>query len=247
MESLRCKYLEIRSIGTNCGLPEAATCFAPSAKFFFHSVGLSPTSNELFLKFDRDSVQRRIQRADRAGLVEKSGASEDLLKDFYKLFILTRKRHQLPPTPIVWFRNLIDSLGNALEIRIAYKDNIPGAAILLLRFKDVVYYKYGCSDSRFNKFGVMPWLLWHAISIAKLNGAREFELGRTEANNSGLLTFKNHWGAHPQPLIYCRLQENSPALDLEDSWKMRMARRAFSHMPIGLLVLTGRLLYRHFG
>jgi hypothetical protein len=247
MSSMRCKYLEIRSVETNFEYPEEEIHLAPVASYFFHYLDLRPSLDELFRKADKDSIQRRIHRADRAGLIEKCGASSDLLKDFYRLFALTRKRHQLPPTPFAWFRNLIHCMGTEVEIRIAYKENIPIAAILTLRFKDVVYYKYGCSDARFNKFGAMPWLLWHAIAEAKSNGAKKFDLGRTEANNPGLLAFKNHWAPQVRPLVYWRLPENSPSLNTEDGWKMRMAKRAFSHMPIGLLTLTGRLLYRHFG
>jgi hypothetical protein len=247
MERMRCKYLEIRSAEANFDLPEEGIHLAPVASYFFHSLDLHPSLDELFQKVDKDSVQRRIHRAERAGLVEKSETSDDLLRDFYRLFALTRRRHKLPPTPLAWFRNLLQCQGKAVEMRLAYKDDAPVAAILTLRFKDVVYYKYGCSDPRFNKFGAMPWLLWHAIAAAKRNGAREFDLGRTEANNPGLLTFKNHWAPHTKPLVYWRLPENSPSLDQADGWKMRIAKRAFSHMPIGLLTLTGRLLYRHFG
>jgi len=247
MESMRCKYLEIRSIDANFGVFGEGAHFVPAASYFFHSLNLNPSLDDLFLKIDKDSVQRRIQRAERAGLVEKCGTSDDLLRDFYRLFALTRRRHQLPPTPLVWFRNLLECLSNATEIRVAYKERIPLAAILTLRFKDVVYYKYGCSESQFNKFGAMPWLLWHAISTAKSSGAREFDLGRTEAGNPGLLTFKNHWDPHPKSLVYWRLPEDSPAIDLAQGWRMRLARRAFSHMPTGLLAVTGRLLYRHFG
>ncbi len=75
----------------------------------------------------------------------------------------------------------------------AYKDEIPIAAILTLRFRKTGYFKYGCSDARFNKFGATPWLLWRAIAAAKSNGALAFDMGRTEEHNAGLLAFKNHW------------------------------------------------------
>ena len=70
---------------------------------------------------------------------------------------------------------------------------MPIAAILSLQFRGRRLYKYGCSDARFNKFGAMPWLLWSAIVTGKSNGANEFDMGRTQEDNSGLLAFKNHW------------------------------------------------------
>ena len=52
-----------------------------------------------------------------SGLTERCGASEDLLKHFYALFVVTRGRHRLPPTPYAWFRNLIQSLNGGFEIQ----------------------------------------------------------------------------------------------------------------------------------
>jgi GNAT acetyltransferase-like protein len=239
------KYLEVRPIDQMFGqLREAG--FRPGAKHFLHRLDLRLDLADVFASLDKDSVQRRIQHAERAGLIEKCGRSEDLLRDFYRLFVITRGRHQLPPTPYAWFQNLIQGLGEALEIRIAYKDGTPAAAILTLRFKDVLYYKYGSSDARFHKLGATPWLLWNAISAAKLSGANEFDMGRTEEGNTGLLTFKNHWVPTPTELVYWNYPEVSGVGSVE-GWKMKVAKRVFSFMPRKLMALSGRLVYRHIG
>ena len=177
-----------------------------------------PTRNKLFSASARSASrlkhrvpkprQRLCSAPDSAGsagrALEKCGRSEDLLKEFYALFVMTRRRHGLPPIPYEWFRNLIDCQNKALDIRVAYKDKLPIAAILSLQFKDVVYYKYGCSDTRFNKFGAMPWLLWSAIVTGKSVGASKFDMGRTQEDNAGLLAFKNHWVPQPERLDYWR-------------------------------------------
>ena len=185
-------------------------------------------------------------RAEGAGLVEKCGRSEDLLKDFYSLFALARSRHRLPPTPYAWFRNLDKCQDKALDVRVAYKDQTPISAILTLRFKDSLYYKYGGSDARFNNLGATPWLLWRAIAAAKSNGARKFDLGRSEEDNQGLLRFKNHWVREPQHLMYWRFPESSLP-DAFSGWKLRFAKQIFSCMPDRLLTIAGNLIYRHIG
>jgi hypothetical protein len=241
------KYLEVRPINVNFGQTDNGVGFVPTATYFLHTLDLRPDLDNVFRNLDKDSVQRRVQRAQQAGLIEKRGTSDDLLKEFYRLLVITRHRHHVPPPPYAWFRNLIHCQGEALEIRLAYQSETPIAAILTLRFKDIVYYKYGCSDARFNKFGAIPWLLWNAIAAAKSNGANEFDLGRTEENNAGLLAFKNHWVRNPKQLVYWRFPEGSHSFDSVDDWKLKMAKRAFSHMPSGLLTITGKLLYRHIG
>ena len=211
-----------------------------------HVLDLRPDLDELFQSLDKDSVQRRIQRAERAGLIEKRGRSEDLLKEFYALFVVTRGRHRLPPTPYAWFRNLIQCQGKALEIRLAYKDETPISAILTIQCNDTVYYKYGCSVARFNKFGATPWLLWRAIAAGKSTGATKFDMGRTEEENAGLLTFKNHWVAQPQRLVYWRFPDMS-SFDSANGWKLEFAKHVFSSMPDGLRTIAGKLIYRHIG
>lgn len=238
------KYLEVRPIKMNFD-HAGGMGFQPASIYFLHVLDLSRDLYAVFRGLDYDSVQRRIKRADRAGLTEKVGRSDDLLKEFYDLFQTTRGRHRLPPMPCAWFRNLVQCLGDALEFRLAYKDTTPIAGIMTLRFKDVVYYKYGCSDTRFNHFGATPWLLWRAIAAAKANGSVKFDMGRTEDGNAGLLAFKNHW-AQPERLVYWKSLDASSFSSASD-WKMRMAKRVFSFMPRRLLRALGELTYRHIG
>jgi Acetyltransferase (GNAT) domain len=240
------EYLEVRPTSEDFGRSGTGMGFHPAARYFLHLIDLRPDVDELFRGLDKDSVQRRIKRAEKAGLVERCGSSDELLRHFYVLLVVTRNRHHLPPAPYAWFQNLLRCQGKALEIRVAYLDEIPIAAILTLRFRQTCYFKYGCSDARFNKFAATPWLLWRAIVAAKSSGALEFDLGRTQADNAGLLAFKNHWVARGQELTYWKFP-GSPTLNVADDRKLRMAKRVFSHMPQRLLVATGRLVYRHIG
>jgi hypothetical protein len=240
------QYLEVRPTNGEVGQSGDKYRFLPAGRYFHHTIDLTPDMKELFEGFDKDCIQRRIHRAERAGLTEKCNRSEEQLKDFYALFVATRSRHQLPPMPYAWFRNLNRCMRESLEVRLAYKDEIPISGILTLYFKDTVLFKYGCSDVRFNRFGATPWLLWRAIAAAKANGATRFDLGRTEEDNTGLLEFKNHWVPKPIQLIYWKFP-GTPSLDSVKGWRLKMAKRTFSLMPKTLLKLTGRFLYRHVG
>ena len=240
------KYVEFRPIDSFLGQESSQLGFQPAAMYFLHILDLRVDLDELFRNLDKDSVQRRIHRADRAGLVEKCGRSKELLKEFYSLFVVTRGRHHLPPIPYSWFQNLIDSHNEALEIRLAFKDSVPVSAILTLRFNDTVYYKYGCSDALFKRFGATPWLLWRALVAAKSQGAVHFDLGRTEEDNVGLLTFKNHWVPKPQELVYWKFP-HAISQNRESNRRLRIAKQLFSYMPNSLLRITGRFVYRHIG
>ena len=240
------KYLEIRPIEWNFHEMGDGIGLLPAATYYLHTLDLRPDLNEVFRSLDKDCVQRRIERAQRAGLVERCGRSEELLNEFYPLFVATRGRHHVPPIPYAWFRNLMDCQGQAMEIRLAYKDKTPIAAILTLQFRNSVYYKYGCSDEQFNRLGATPWLLWRAVVAAKSNGTSQFDMGRTEEDNVGLLMFKNHWVPQPKRLVYWNFPKVS-SLQQVTGWKLNMAKRIFSYMPVGLRTFTGRVIYRHIG
>jgi hypothetical protein len=240
------KYIEIRPINGNFLGRGKEPGFYPAKRYYHHRIDLRPDLNQVRQGFDKDSILRRVRRAERAGFVEKCGRSEDLLKDFYNLHVLTRVRHSLPPQPYQWYTNLVECLNKALELRLAYLEGIPVAAILTLRFRDTVLYKYGCSDSRYKRFGGMPLLLLRAIEEAKRNTVLDFDLGRTDEDNSGLIEFKNHWTKHCAHIVYWRFPGSSYLKPRED-WKLNVSKRFFTFIPKALLPAAGRLIYRHLG
>ena len=236
-------YVEIRPRGDLQSPPG----FERAQTFYLHTLDLRPELDVIFRSFHKDSVQRKIRRAEREGLSSQEGRSRDLLNSFYYLLLLTRRRQYLPPQPLDWFRNMIDCLGEMLKIRIAFKDGQPVAAIITLSGRKCCIYKYGCSDSRLNSLGGMHMLFWHTIQEAKREGLREFDLGRSDCDNPGLITFKDRWGTSRLNLTYWRTPPYSHRRSLRFSWKSRLARSAFAHAPDRLLIAAGKLLYRHIG
>jgi lipid II:glycine glycyltransferase (peptidoglycan interpeptide bridge formation enzyme) len=242
----RLKYVEFRPVNSSIQKTPSGAELHAVKKYVLHRLSLETSKEELFQNLDKDSVQRRIRRAGRAGLVEKCGRDEALLRDFYALLVTTRRRHQVPPQPYLWFQNLVKCFGDALEVRVAYKDQTAVASILTLRFKNTVYYKYGCSDASFNHLGATPLLLWDAISCAKSLAAQEFDLGRTDEDNVGLVAFKDKWGARSQPLVYSRFSGSPPSAGGEE-WKLKVVKQVCSRLPERVLAAAGSLIYRHIG
>jgi len=117
------KYVEIRPLDSSFCRSSAQEGFQPSKQYYFHTVDLRPQEDELFRQFHESSVQRRIRRAERAGLVYECGRSSALLNKFYELMLLTRRRHHIPPQPEKWFRNLVDCMGDALKIWVVSHEN----------------------------------------------------------------------------------------------------------------------------
>jgi CelD/BcsL family acetyltransferase involved in cellulose biosynthesis len=240
------KYIEFRPLLFADSAVSLNGDLAPSEAYYWQVVDLRPDLDVLFRQFHKSCVQRKIHRAEREKLRYEEGRSEALLAKFYSLLILTRRRHGVPPQPLAWFRNLVACLGDSMVIRVASKGDDPVASIITIAHKKTLVYKYGCSDGRFNNSGGTALLFWKAIQDAKQSGAENYDLGRSEVDNPGLIAFKENWGAATIPLRYYRLPPDYSARR-SSQWPGRVAKNIFSKMPEALLTATGRLLYRHIG
>jgi CelD/BcsL family acetyltransferase involved in cellulose biosynthesis len=243
LEAETWKYVEARP---KPGQAEALPGFNPSQTFCFHRLCLRPSLDTLFSNLHKSSTQRKIQRAEREGLTYEEGRSEELLRKFYRLLALTRRRHKLPPQPLEWFRNLITGFGEACKLRLAFLGTSPAAGVLTLQFKGTMVYKYGCSDPRLFNLGGIHMLLWRAIREAKSCGLQEFDFGRSDCDQKGLITFKDRWGAQPSKLQYFRMRFGR-VRSMKAGWGVHLAKIVFSSMPQEWISSAGARLYKHFG
>jgi len=235
------KYIEIRPVDTDLsGLPG----LTKSESFWLHRLDMQPALEDLFRRFHKDCVRRKIRRAEREGLSYEEGRSEPILEKFYGLLVLTRRRQLTLPPPLAWFRNLVACMGDLLKIRLASKNGEPLAGILTLSYKTTLVYKYGCSDSVFNRLGGNQLLFWKAVQEAKLSGFRELDMGRSDWGALGLIRFKNHWGAAPSVLTYWRYGTLTAALP-GFGRNTQIVRRVLRRLPLGFLARAGTLLYKH--
>jgi CelD/BcsL family acetyltransferase involved in cellulose biosynthesis len=236
------KYMEVRPIS---GQPGAESGLDKNLAYSLHRLNLSPSKQQLFQRFHKSCVQRKIRRAERENLHYEEGTSEILLQQFYELLVVTRRRLFLPPQPQSWFRALIAAFGEDLKIRVVRKDDQPVASILTLVHKKQMVYKYGCSDARFNRLGGTALLFWNTIQDAKDKGLEELDMGRSDYSRQGLISFKEHWGAVGTDLSYWRYP-TQPA-GAADAWQESVRRRLVPVTPSYVLRTMGRLLYAHIG
>jgi hypothetical protein len=237
------KYIELRPVSWTA---QSGSPLRESDVFWFHTLNLEPTTEQLFRGLHKSCVQRRIRRAEHEQLSYERGRSAELIDDFYKLLIITRRRHRLLPQPRVWFQNLVACMSPNAEIRVARKDGRPIAAIFTMIHRETVVYKYGCSDERFHHLGPMPFLFWRLIEESKAAGFQQIDFGRTDLDNAGLIEFKDRMGATRKKITYLRYPSGSDSRGLA-SRCLPLMRPLFSVLPDALSSLAGRALYRHIG
>ena len=248
MTSNHWRYVELRPIEA---IPVITSCPRTTIPYEFHQLNLRPDLDVLFQNFHKDSIQRKIRRAQREDLTYQDGSNDELLDIFYKLFKATRVRHQVPPPPRRWFANLMECFGPALKIRVAFQAETPIAAMVTIRHKQVMVYKYGCSNTSFNQLGGVHFLFWKVIQEAKSAGLTCLDFGRTDAHQRGLVTFKARWGAAQSALNYYRFGRVENATHFFDlsarDRKARAAKYFMSCLPARVVSKIGQMLYGHVG
>jgi lipid II:glycine glycyltransferase (peptidoglycan interpeptide bridge formation enzyme) len=236
------RYLELRPLSKEFseGVPHQFQ------RHMIHMLDLTPPIETLYKNLHVDSIRRKIQKADKLGFKVEAGSSELLLREFYGLHILTRRRQSLPPHPLKWFRNILKLLDKNATIRVARKDHTPVSAVLTLEKDSKLVYKYGCSDAKFHSQGAMPFVFWNMISDAKSRGIQELDFGRSELDNAGLIAFKDKWGAARHELVYTRDPLTQGKFSSEKA-QAGAAKFVFSRCPDWMLIAAGNFLYPHVG
>jgi CelD/BcsL family acetyltransferase involved in cellulose biosynthesis len=238
------RYIELRPASNELASPAG---FGPSEEYRLHLLDLRPELDALFRALHKDSTQRKVRRADREGLEYSEGCTEDFLAKFYHLLLLTRRRHHVPPQPFAWFLNVAACLGGSMKVRIASHRGRPVAAIVTLRHRDRMFYKYGASDAACHSLGGMHLLFWRTIQQARAEGCIALDLGRSDPANAGLVTFKDRWGAASSVITYRRQPLSRPGPSAMRQWMIRHAGLLFSVVPDGFWVTAGKLIYKHVG
>ncbi len=211
---------------------------------------LTPGLESLWKDFKQKSIRYPIKKAQRYGVEIIKTIEPSDMDVFYKLNLITRKKHGVIPQPYRFFKNILTEIFNAgygFLLIAKYKDRPIGASIFFT-FKDVIYHKFNASDTNYGAYQPNHLILWSVIKWGVENGYKTLDLGRTSPDNKGLMAFKRHWGAQDFDLPYYYWPEIKGASSTkESSWKYQIASSISKKMPIMILKIAGSLFYRYFG
>ncbi len=239
-------YLEIRTNNFNGKFP--ADRFGVIDSYRHHSIPLDRDLDQIKKSFDRTCVRQRISRAEKSGVAVQPVSTEKDLREFYRLYLMSRKRIQRPPQPYPFIRSLWSHFGpETVSVRLARYQKQYVGGIMLFRFRNRVSAEFLAIDERFLAVSPGHLLFWEAIREAWNRKDRIFDFGRTAANNTPLMDYKNRWGTTVSGLpIYISPPERGPGIGgRDDSLKYRATRFLSERMPESLFVRFGNFCYRH--
>ena len=247
MEAQGASYLEIR--GWQSGNSPEELGLLPFHYHLSHIIDLEQDIDTLESKF-RSNVRWSIRKAAKENVTFRLAESEQDLKMFSRLNVMTRKKNGVIPQPYSFFqsvyRNLVmHGLGYLV---VAEWEGKTIAASMFLRYKDTMYYKYNASDRR--HLGKCPnhLLIWESIKQSYNDGLAKLDFGRCSPEDEGLRTFKNRWAAQEidLPCYYYPIVKGTMTYT-DTSLKYRIMNRAVATMPNFLLTSIGSRVYKHLG
>lgn len=243
--SAHSRHVEVR------GPLPAAAGFAEVNYYKFHVISLHPDPDEVLRHVDKRTVIYNIRRAQKAGVEVVEDNTPRGCEEYYRLNILTRKKHGIPSQPKEFFRALSRDLvadGRA-SILLAVHESRVVAGGVLFKLGDKVYYKYSASDPGvLNKFSPNHLLAWTAIRNSCLGGFRTFNFGRTAPDNKGLMRYKKMWGGEVRDLPYSYYPRSPGAsMKREHGRLMETLKGAWRLLPEPLASRIGPKIIKHFG
>ena len=202
LNAIKADRLEVRTCR-----PDALSSINWTAQegFKHHYIELRPDLDELLNTFSRSNVRKRIRKSEREGVRIRRGTTQTDFLSVCRHLFSTRKRLGLPPFPERFLLSLyqcFDPVDFCFFVAERGEENIGGLVAFQLgrRFMlEHLGYDFSCQH-----LGVSQALYWAAIRYAATAGCKTVSLGRTNAQHEGLMTYKEHWGAKEEDLVYLR-------------------------------------------
>jgi len=215
--------------------------------YVLHTAVMDRDPDVIFEQIHR-KVRKYIRSSAKRGVRVEQGTSQEFLRQFYRLQLLTRRKHGLPAQPWKYFmglgKNILEKgLGFVL---LAFLDDECLAGLVVLHWGKTLTLKYGASaEDHLRDLRPNHLLDWMAIRWGCEHGYQILDVGRSDIDQDGLRDYKNRWGYREEALDYSFIGSKPP-----QSHKEGLIGKVFQGVmrrsPLWLCQAAGTLLYAHF-
>lgn len=216
-----------------------------NSTFYRHYLNLESGYENLKTGFKKNN-KRNIKKADKNNLTIKISKELKSIEEFYKLNILTRKKHGLPPQPKSFFHNITKYLfeNNLGFVATVYMKEKAISSSIFFTFKNSILYKYGASDYKYIHLRPNNLLFDSILKYACENNFAFFDFGICSKENTGLRRFKNGWGASEENISYVLINKNGVSSYNKRNYNV-IFYKIFKILPSKLNVFLGEFLYKY--
>lgn len=187
----------------------------------------------------RHNIRNRIRKAEKSGLVTRSGGVE-LLGDFYRIWTIRMRQLGTPCYPRKLFRSVLETFPQSSRIVLAQKRGGTIGAVFVHWFNDLTEIPWGAALVEDRDLCTTTFLWWSVAKQCSSAGATFLDLGRSTIG-SGQYEFKRRWGAVPVPLSYQyrTLDGHRAELVTSDNPRYKSRIELWKRMPLWMTRLVG--------
>jgi FemAB-related protein (PEP-CTERM system-associated) len=196
-------------------------------------------SEENLLKLFGAKLRNQIRKSMKNGMSARWG-HEDLLPDFYSVFLRNMRDLGTPSLGIDFFKNLVKFHGEAADVLVIYKENIPVSGAVALSYRNTMEVPWASSNRQY--FSLLPnnYLYWTLLKKCITRELDYFSFGRSTVDSS-TYKFKAQWNSESIILNYQSIAFDKVShVDLTPkNPKYSLAIRAWQKLPIALAKRIG--------
>ena len=202
---------------------------------------------------NNSAIRRNVGKAARLGVRVREASSVGDVRRWYRLYLVTMRGHGIPPRPLRLFEVVWDILVPLGMARLLLAERSAGGAprllagCLFLAHNDTVIYAFNGRDPAELGYRPNDAIHWRAITDACQAGYRHYDLGEDSGRNTGLVRFKEKWGAVPVDLYryqYPRHREVERGALAPGTFR-RAAESVWRRLPLPATAALGGWIYGH--
>jgi hypothetical protein len=183
-------------------LPSRDRRFVLCKRAKWHGIDLTRAENDLWAGLAGEARQN-IRYACRKGVVVREGRSLEDMRLFHQMhFRLRKSKYRLLAPPFALFENFQKAFSrdDHATVLIAEHGGEPLAGIFLLRWQDVLYYKFSASFNYSHRPNEL--LLWRAMLFGRRLGLATLDLGLSDIEQPGLVRYKRKFATEERDISF---------------------------------------------
>lgn len=217
-----------------------------------HRVNLKGSADELWNRTNH-AFKRGVKKALKNQLRVEIINTDNGIEIFHRLLTnLRRKKFHILPQPKSFYLRFLKYFINKDQgnVWVAFMNDKPIAAALILKTGSSLFYKMGASDEEYLEFRPNNFLFWEIMKSGNQQGFEYLDMGLSQINYTGLIRFKDSMGGVQTPINYYRYTPEG--YDIEREGKIKNLLSGLTgllirpEIPDEVVQEAGNLLYKYF-
>ena len=237
-DELDCRFLELRHEE-----PVTAACLTEQMTAKVHMRLRLPATVDELRDGLKSKVRSQVKKGEAQGFEVRWGR-EELLPDFYELFVRRMRDLGTPVYGRGLFRSILQEFPSEAEICCIRSGKTPVAAALLIHGAGLTEVPSASSLSQYNPLNVNMFMYWQLLARAVERGQETFDFGRA-TRDGNTFSFKKQWGAEPSQAVWQYYVRKGTCGDMRPTGKKTQAMIGiWQHLPLWLTRLIGPKIVR---